>query len=122
MAKKKVFISFDYEDKHLKSTLIGQAKLPDSPLSINDFSLKEAYPSDEWVSEAQRWIKRCDYFVVLLGNNTHQAPGVLKEVKIAKGLNKKRFQIRPQGKCYSEVPGAGEVIVWKWKNIKEKLK
>jgi hypothetical protein len=121
MAKKKVFVSFDYNDKHLKSTFIGQARLPDSPFSISDFSLQEAHPENEWLSKAQSAIAKCDYFIVLLGNNTHQAPGVLKEVRIAGGLRKNRFQLRPQGKNSIPVPGAGEVITWKWKNIKSKL-
>lgn len=121
MAKKKVFVSFDYNDKHLKGTLIGQAKLPDSPFSIADFSLQEAQPEKEWISKAQKAISQCDIFVVLLGRNTHSAPGVLKEVRIAEGLKKRRFQLRPQRKNYGAVPGAGDVVVWKWKNIKAKL-
>lgn len=121
MAKKKVFVSFDYNDKELKSTFIGQAGLPDSPFSITDFSLKEVQPENEWLSKAQGAIAQCDIFMILLGNNTHQAPGVLKEVKIAKGCRKKCFQLRPQGKNFVPVPGAGEVIAWKWKNIKAKL-
>ena len=35
--KKRAFISFDYDhDEELKQALIGQAKNPDSPFSIND--------------------------------------------------------------------------------------
>jgi hypothetical protein len=45
MAKKKVFVSFDYDnDKPLKEFIIGQAKLADSPFEVIDFSLKEAGP------------------------------------------------------------------------------
>lgn len=121
MAKKKVFVSFDYNDKQLKDTLIGQAKLPDSPFSIADFSLQETQPEDRWLSKAQSAIAGCDVFIVLLGNNTHQAPGVLKEMRIAKGLRKKRFQLKPQGKNFVSVPDAGDVIVWTWKNLKSRL-
>ncbi len=121
MAKKKVFVSFDYNDKQLKDTLIGQAKLPDSPFSIADFSLQETQPEDRWLSKAQSAITGCDIFIVLLGNNTHQASGVLKEVRIAKGLRKKRFQLKPQGKNFVPVPDAGDVIVWTWKNLKARL-
>jgi len=122
MAKTKVFVSYDYEnDRHLKSTLIGQAKLPDSPFSISDFSLKETQPERTWLSQAQSAIARCDVFIVLLGNNTHQAPGVLKEVNIAKGIRKKRFQLKPQRKKHVPVPSAGEVVVWKWNNLKAHL-
>jgi len=70
MAKKKVFLNFDFEnDKKLKNSSIAQAKLPDSPFSVNDFSLREAYPDDKWVSKVQSSIARCEFFIVLLGKN-----------------------------------------------------
>lgn len=49
MAKKKVFISFDFDnDKTLKEFIVGQARNPDSPFEIVETSLKEAEPW--WVS------------------------------------------------------------------------
>ena len=125
MAKKRLFLSYDYyNDRHLPGSLVRQAKDPKSPFSIVDVSLKETQPDDKWVSEAQRKIQRCDFFVVLLGQKTHQAPGVLREVGIARGLKKKRFQLRPKGKRNIDnkpVPDAGEVIPWKWENIYTEL-
>jgi hypothetical protein len=97
--KKKVFASYDYEHDHqMKAALIEQAKRQDSPFSINDFSLQETQPESNWISKAQSAIAKCYVFIVLLGRNTHSAPGVLKEIRIAKGLEKTRFQLRPQGK------------------------
>jgi hypothetical protein len=122
MAKKKVFVSYDYNhDHHLKGTLIGQARQPDSPFAINDFSLKEQLPEKTWVTQAQRAISKCDIFIVLLGPNTHNAHGVLSELQIAEGLKKRRFQLRPQGKKYPAMPRAGLLVVWKWKNLKKCL-
>lgn len=122
MAKKKVFVSYDYDyDNGLKSCLIGQSRLPDSPFSINDFSLKEDLPGETWIARAQRAVSQCDIFIVLLGRNTHSASGVLREVRIAEGLKKRRFQLRPQGKNYGAVPGAGDVVAWKWKNLKSRF-
>lgn len=121
MAKKKVFLSFDFDnDKNLKNSFIAQAKLPDSPFSVNDFSLKEAYPDDKWVSKAQSAIARCELFIVLLGKNTHSAPGVLTEIGIASGLKKERFQLKPQKKKRSPIPDAGEVMSWKWDNLRKR--
>jgi hypothetical protein len=118
MAKKKVFVSFDFEhDNGMKGSLISQSERPDSPFSINDFSLKQGLPNDIWISKAQQAISKCDIFIVLLGPNTHSAPGVLLEVKIAKGLKKDRFQLRPKGKSYGEVLGGGDLVSWQWKNI-----
>ena len=122
MAKIKMFVSFEYPtDFQLKETLIGQSELPDSPFSVTDVSLQERHPDPTWLSEAQSAIARCDVFVVLLGRNTHNARGVLKEIKIARGLKKRRFQLRPQGKKWQPMKGAGELVVWTWPNLKRKL-
>ena len=122
MAKKKVFVSFDYGTDHsLKGSLIGQAKQPDSPFAVSDVSLKEKEPEQEWLSKARKAIAGCDVFVVILGENTHSATGVLKEIKIAAGMNKRRFQLRPQGKDWQRMDDAGEMIVWTWPNLKKKL-
>jgi len=119
MAKSKVFLSFDYDnDKKLKGSFISQAKHPDSPFSIADFSLEETQPENKWLSKAQSAISRSDTFIILLGQNTYNSPGVLKELKIAKGLSKKCFQLMPQGKKYTPLKNAGEVKSWKWKNLR----
>ena len=48
MAKKKVFISFDFDnDNTLKEFIVGQAKLADSPFEVSDHSLKEAKPEKD---------------------------------------------------------------------------
>ena len=121
MAKKKVFLSFDYDnDLKLKGSFTSQAKHPDSPFSINDYSLKEAHPDNTWLSKAQSAIDRCDLFIVLLGKNTYKAPGVLKEVKIAIGRDKERIQLKPQKKKSKAIPGAGDVVPWKWKNLRKR--
>ena len=122
MAKTKIFVSFDYEtDFGLKETLIGQARQADSPFSVADFSLQERQPESDWLNKAQSAIARCDVFVTLLGENTHNAPGVLKEITIARGLKKRRFQLRTQGKRWGEMKGAGNLVVWTWANLKREL-
>ena len=120
MAKTKVFVRFDYDhDAELKDTLIGQSKQPDSPFSINDMSLQQATP--EWQQKARAAIEDCDVFIVLLGEHTHQAKGVRREVKMAKQTDKKRFQLRKRGQCPKPIDGAGQVVAWKWNNLKKRL-
>ena len=122
MSKWKMFVSFDYEtDLTLKEGLVSQAERPDSPFSVTDFSLRERQPAETWLNKAQSAIARSDVFVVILGENTHNAPGVLKEINIASGLKKRRFQLRPQGKKWKPMKGAGEMIVWTWPNLRRKL-
>ena len=77
MAKKKVFVSFDFDnDKILKDFIIGQAKLEDSPFEVSDHSLKEAAPEKDWLIKATAGITRADVFIVMLGPRTRKAPGV----------------------------------------------
>ena len=60
MAKKKVFVRFDYDnDLNLKISFISRAKHPDSPFSVNDYSIKETHPDNGWLSKAQSAIDRC---------------------------------------------------------------
>ena len=120
MAKTRIFVSYDYEhDSDLKDTLIAQSKLPDSPFSINDLSLREKV--SDWQQKARAAIEKCDVFVLLLGNYAHQATGVRREVKMARQIGKKRFQLRKRGNNPKPLEGAGEVVAWKWKNLKKWL-
>ncbi len=124
MAKKKVFVSFDFDnDKALKDFIIGQAKNPDSPFEVSDHSLKEAAPEKDWVEKARRAISRSDILIVMLGPKTKKASGVLKEVKIANELKKKKFQIIGYkiGTEDWRVPDAGRVYRWNWENLKKLL-
>jgi len=75
LAKTKVFASYDYEhNSDMKNNLIAESKKLDSPFSINDLSLKEKEP--DWQQKARKAIERCEVFIILLGDNTHQASGV----------------------------------------------
>ena len=120
MPKTKVFVSFDYDhDAQLKTTLIGQSRMADSPFSINDVSLQQATP--EWQQKARAAIEGCDVFIIILGDHTHQAQGVKRELRMARDLGKKRFQLRKKGQFPTPLDGAGEVVSWRWKNLKRRL-
>lgn len=124
MAKKKVFISFDFDnDKTVKDFIVGQAKNPDSPFEISDHSLKEAAPEKAWLERAQAAIARADVFIIMLGPKTKNASGVLKELKIANEKNKEKFQIigYRDGTESWAVPGGGRVYRWNWENLKKLL-
>jgi len=124
MAKKKVFFSFDFEnDKKLKTFIIAQAKNPDSPFEVSDFSLKEAKPEADWLNHARRAIGRAEVFIIMLGPKTKRAPGVLKELEIAIEKGKKRFQIigYQEGSSDEAVPGGGTTYRWNWPNLKKLL-
>jgi len=120
---KKVFISFDFdEDKALKDLLIGQAKNPLCPFEVIDSSLKEPAPEKDWEEKAEANIAKADLVIVLVGARTHQAHGVLKEIKIARKQKKKIVQLigHKDGK-HKRVPNAGILYSWTWKNLEKLL-
>jgi hypothetical protein len=129
MAKKKVFVSFDFDrDQKLRDFIIGQAKNPDSPFEVSDYSLKEAKPEAQWEAKARAAIARSDVFIVMLGSQTRWASGVLKEVAIANqlfaaGRIENRLQIigYKDGSSDWRLPGAGPVYRWNWENLKKLL-
>jgi len=123
MPKKRVFVSFDFDnDTALKDFIIGQARLPDSPFEVIDHSLKEAAPTVPWEYKARQAIKRSDVVLVMVGRNTHRAPGVLQEVRIAREEGIPILQVigYKQGD-YTPVPDAGHLYRWNWKNLKSLL-
>lgn len=123
MAKKRVFVSFDFDnDKTLKDFIIGQARNPDSPFEVIDTSLKEAQPMKTWEDKARVAIQRSDIVLVMVGPSTHKAPGVLKEVKMAREERIPIVQvIGYKDGNYIAVPDAGRVYAWNWDNLKKLL-
>jgi hypothetical protein len=123
MAKKRVFVSFDFDnDKVLKEFLIGQSKLPDSPFEVIDHSLKEAAPEKDWEDKARRAIKRSEIVIVMVGPSTYRASGVLKEVKIAREEEVRIIQvIGYKDGNYTAVANAGRLYSWNWENLKNLL-
>ncbi len=119
MAKKRAFFSFDFdEDLELKTLMAGQIKLPDSPFDAADWSMKEAAPQHNWEQEAEARIRRSDVVVVLVGPNTHRAPGVRKEVAITRRVGKPIVQIIGySGSSPTPVPNAGRLLRWTWPNM-----
>ena len=123
MASKRVFVSFDFDhDKIVKDFVIGQSKLPDSPFTVIDTSLKEAAPEATWEDKARIAITRSDAVMVMVGRYTHKAPGVLKEVQMARDAGKPIFQIIGyKDGDYTAVPNAGRLYRWSWANLKQLL-
>jgi hypothetical protein len=121
--KRRVFVSFDFDnDSVLKEFLVGQSKNPDSPFEIEDWSMKEAAPERDWEAEARARIRRSDAVIVMVGPNTSRAGGVLKEVRIARQLGKRVFQIIGyRDGDYTPVPNAGRLYRWNWENLKKLL-
>jgi antiphage defense system Thoeris ThsB-like protein len=121
--KKRVFVSFDFDnDKVLKDFMIGQARNPDSPFEVVDTSLKEAAPLKTWEDKARVAIRRSDLVLVMVGRYTYRAPGVLKEVRMAREEGIPIAQmIGYRDGTYTPVPNAGRLYQWDWENLKKLL-
>ena len=114
----RVFLSFEFgRDNELHYNFYSQAKCH-SKYEIIDESLNEQYhPDAHWLNKARAQIKKSDIVIVMLGQDTHNATGVEKEVGEAHQLGKPMFQVCPQRRTHGEVRGAGKVVPWKWKRI-----
>ena|SRR5258708_6278254 len=122
--KKRVFVSFDFDnDRVLKEFIIGQSRLAVSPFEVIDCSLKEAAPMRTWEDKARTAIKGAALVIVMVGPSTHKAPGVLKEVRIAReeGVNIVQMIGYRDGN-YTAVADAGRIYSWNWENLKALLK
>lgn len=122
MAKKRVFISFDYDhDEILKTFLVGQSKHEDSPFELADWSIKEPITGD-WKAKARVRIKSVDVMVVLCGEYTDSAVGVSAEVTIAQEESKPYFLLAVYADKTCKKPLAAkssdEMYKWTWENLK----
>ena len=121
MATLSIFVSFEFDkDGDLKNNFFAQAR-EELPHRVRNSSLNEAYPSEEWMMRARSAIRKSDLVIVLVGQDTHNAPGVRTEVEIANGLGKPIFQVIPQGRSYQGLPYVDDRIRWKWDRINRKI-
>ena len=121
MATLGIFVSFEFDkDDELKNNFYEQAK-KQTQYRIRNCSLNEAYPDEDWKNKAREAIRGCDVVVVLIGQDTHNAPGVIVETDIARNLGRPIIQVRPQRRSYQGLTSLGEPIKGTWKNINAKL-
>lgn len=123
MAKKRVFVSYDFDnDRALKEFVIGQTRRNRVPFDVIDSSLREAAPMATWETKALQAIKRSDIVLVMVGPNTHRAPGVLKEVRMAREEQVRIVQmIGYRDANPAPVPNAGRLYRWTQENIQNLL-
>ncbi len=123
MAKKRVFISFDYDnDETLKIFLVGQSKHEDSPFELADWSIKEPITSD-WKTKARTRIKSVDVVAVICGQNTDKAVGVSAEVSIAQEEKIPYFLLKGYADKTCIKPKSAKstdkIYTWSWENLKK---
>ncbi len=122
MAKSRVFTSFDYDhDEDLRVMLVGQAKNPDSPFELADWSVKEPMTGD-WKAKVRQRIKATEQVAVMCGQYTHTASGVSAEVKIAQDEGIPYFLLKGRKDKNCTKPTAAKtsdkIYNWTWDNLK----
>ncbi len=116
-----IFVSFEFDkDVDLKNNFYEQARTQ-TQHRVRNCSLNEAYPDEKWRRKAREAIRVCDVVIVLIGEDTHNSPGVIVETDIARSLGKPVIQVRPQNRPYRGVPRLGAPIPWRWTRINAKL-
>ena len=123
MAAKRVFISFDFDnDQDLRDALVGQAKLPDSPFTIQNWSVKEPF-SGNWQEKVRRRIRQTDLTIVICGDHTDKASGVAAEVRITREVRNPYFLLSGRkgkvGKKPTSALSSDKLYKWTWENLKE---
>lgn len=122
MAKKRVFTSFDFDhDEDLRNLLVGQAKNPDSPFEMADWSLKAEMTGD-WKEKVRKRIRHVDQLIVLCGKWTHKATGVSVELEIAREEKKPYFLLKGRADKTCTKPtsalSSDRMYNWTWDNLK----
>ena len=90
----RIFVSFEFDkDNDIKNNFFKQAK-NETHHRVKNSSLNESYPDQHWQQKARKAIEKCDVVIVLIGEDTHNAPGVETELRIASQLKKPIFQVK----------------------------
>ena len=123
MVTKGVFISFDYDhDKDLRGNLVAQAKNPESPFSITDWSVKHKI-DESWRREVRERIRGANLTIVICGEHTHDAPGVAAEITIAREEGKPYFLLKGRRRKTCTKPhmtlSTDEMHSWTWENLRQ---
>jgi len=77
-------------DEDLRNLLVGQAKNPDTPFQIYNWSVKEPMTGD-WREKVRTRIRSTDLTIVICGQSTHTATGVAAELSITREEKKPYF-------------------------------
>ena len=119
--RRSVFLSFEFErDAGRRSAFVGQARV-DCDFAIVDKSLPSAQHDEKWRREARERIEAADVVIVLLGPDTHSAPGVKDELSLAGEVCCPVVQLMPRNRGYGLVARNAAVCEYRWATINQML-
>lgn len=119
------FISFDADyDEDLKNALNGQAKMPNSPFNIINWSIQEPFRTN-WKERVRERMKHARVMAVICGEHTNKAEGVSVEIRMAREESIPYFLLwgRPNGRCVKPAAALAtdKIYTWNWANLVELL-
>lgn len=124
--KKKIFVSYHYAgDRHYKRLMTAWAANKSIELEYEDISTDLSISSENTayirrkISEA---IRRCDVFVVLIGQRSHASDWVNWEINKAKAFNKKIVAIKERRSFPSPKAILSAGAVWVYGFDQRKIK
>lgn len=127
MADPRAFVSFDFDNNSTERLLfIGQVKNSRTPFSIQDWSSKSVLPQAQWENLINEKVGKTNLMIVLVGESTSSASGVVKEIGFAHANNVPTFGVYVGGAGTSTTLPSGlprnRVISWEWESIANAVK
>ena len=124
MARLNIFASFEFDkDNNLKNSFYAQAS-KHTRHRVRNCSLNKAYDDEAWKETAREAIRECDVVFVLVGQDTHNAPGVLVETDMAQSFNRPTIQVlseKARRNRYRGVPNLEDRIPWEVECHQQKI-
>ena len=119
---RRVYFAFEFEkDAPRRRAFLHQAS-SHSMYEIDDLSLSAAVHDASWQREARKRISSVGVVIVLLGPDTHNAPGVLDELSLAGQLGRPVVQLMPRRQKYELPTRRAPMCPYRWAVINRMLK
>ncbi len=120
-----VFISFHTVDEMQVKLLRYQAKDDRFDFAFRDYSVQEPF-SDKWKTRVKERIKRSDYTICLIGEDTHSREAVNWELNQSYKMDKKVVGVRIYRDAKHKIPepikrNKSKVVDWNLGDIMEQL-
>ena len=121
--KRPIFFCYDVDkDQRLLEPFTKILGRPDSPFVLKGQSAKLTEPARTWEYNTGQLIHQCEIVILIVGQFTFEAPGVLKEVAMAVDEEIPIIQIAGyKNVTLKPVRGAGQVIPWNWEALKKMI-
>ncbi len=125
--RKNVFISFDYDDANEVNLLRGQAKNDNSDIEFNDWSVKEAFNSEnaDYIKrQISDRIKQSSLTVVYVSDNTKNSDWVNWEVGKSLELGKRVLAVHSGDSAPKNLPDSvksNKIEVIRWKDLSDNI-